>query len=111
MTAYRDQYASLFNDGQNVVLIGISDDPADALYSWAKDLDYQGLFGSDAGNKAFRAFGGTPRDNGQVGSRAVIVIDKEGNIDYVVPTFNQNDPVAYEDLAKEIDKLSPPVEK
>src|SRR5687767_15924531 len=98
MTAYRDQYASLFNDGQNVVLIGISDDPPDMLHSWAKDLDYQGLFGSDPGSKAFIALGGNPRDTGQVGSRAVIVIDKDGKIAYVVPTFNQNDPVAYEDL-------------
>ena len=94
-----------------MVLIGISDDPPDALASWAKDLDYQGLFGSDPGSKAFTAFGGTARDNGQSGSRAVIVIDKDGKIDYVVPAFNQNDPVAYEDLAKEIDKLSPPVDK
>ena len=111
MTAYRDQYASLFNDGQNVTLIGISDDPPDALQSWAEDLDFQGLFGSDVGSKAFIAFGGNPRDNGQVGSRAVIVIDPEGKISYVVPAFNQNDPVAYEDLAKEIDRLSPPAEK
>src|SRR6185503_13338247 len=102
MTAYRDQYASLFNDGQNVVLIGISDDPPDALYSWAKDLDFPALFGSDPGSKAFIAFGGVPRDNGQVGSRAVIVIDKEGKIANVVPVFNQNDPVAYEELGKVI---------
>ena len=39
----------------------------------------------------------------------MIVIDKDGRIAYVVPTFNQNDPVAYEDLGKEIDRLSPPV--
>jgi peroxiredoxin len=94
-----------------VVLIGISDDPPDALYSWAKDLNYQGLFGSDAGNKAYQALGGTNRDNGQVSSRAVFVIDKTGKIDYEAPAFNQNDPQAYEDLAKEIDKLSPPADK
>jgi peroxiredoxin len=43
-----------------------------------------------------------------VGSRAVIVVDKDGKIAYVVPAFNQNDPVAYEDLAKKLDELSPP---
>ena len=94
-----------------MVLIGISDDPPDMLHSWAKDLDYQGLFGSDPGSKAFSAFGGNPRDTGQVGSRAVIVIDKEGRLSKVVPAFNQSDPVAYEDLGKEIDRLSPPVER
>ena len=41
----------------------------------------------------------------------MIVIDPEGKIAYVVPTFNQNDPVAYEDLAKVIDRLSPMPEK
>jgi hypothetical protein len=46
-----------------------------------------------------------------VGSRAVIVIDGEGKIAYVVPTFNQNDPVAYEDLANVIDRLSPQAER
>lgn len=91
-----------------MVLIGISDDPADALHSWAKDLDYQGLFGSDPGSKAFSALGGNPRDNGQSGSRAVIVIDAEGKISKVWPVFNQNDPTAYEELAAEIDRLSPP---
>ena len=93
-----------------MVLIGISDDPPDALYSWAKDLNYQGLFGSDPGNKTYQKFGGTNRDNGQVSSRAVFVIDKDGKIAYEAPAFNQNDPVAYEDLAKAIDKLSPPTD-
>ena len=37
MTAYRDQYASLFNDGQNVVVLGISNDPVPELASWLKD--------------------------------------------------------------------------
>ena len=105
--AYRDEYASLFHDGQKVVLLGISDDSADELHSWAKDIYYQGLFGSDVGNQGFIAFGGTPRDNGQVGSRAVIVIDPEGRISSVTTTFNQNDPMAYEQLAMEIDRVTP----
>ena len=42
-----------------------------------------------------------------VGSRAVIVIDPEGRISSVVTTFNQNDPMAYEQLAMEIDRVTP----
>ena len=34
MHAYRDQYAQLFHDGRNVVLIGISTDPVEGLASW-----------------------------------------------------------------------------
>ncbi len=49
MHAYRDQYAQLFHDGRNVVLIGISTDPVDALASWAKDDEFPFLFASDSG--------------------------------------------------------------
>ena len=37
MRAYRDQYASLFDGGEGVTLIGISNDPAEELASWAAD--------------------------------------------------------------------------
>jgi peroxiredoxin Q/BCP len=107
MQAYRDQYASLFRDGQNVVLLGISNDPAEELASWAKDEDFQFLFGSDPTGSAYSAFGGDPRDEGMVGSRAVIVVDPEGRIAEVIPRFNQVDPAAYEQLKEAIDRVTP----
>ena len=71
MTAYRDQYASLFNEGQNVVLIGISNDSQGELGSWLKDMDFPFLFGSDASNDGgtYAAFGGGLRSNNMVDSR------------------------------------------
>ncbi len=107
MTAYRDQYADLFHNGQDVVLIGISADQAEKLHSWASDADFQFLFGSDPGSGTYAAFGGDPRDNGMVGSRAVIVIDPEGRIAGVIPRFLQMDPTAYEGLAEIIDGTMP----
>jgi len=107
MQAYRDQYARLFHDGQNVVLIGISNDPAEDLASWAKDDDFQFLFGSDPTGAGYAAFGGNPRDNGTVGSRAVIVVDPEGRIAEVIPQFNQVDPAAYAQLQAVIDRVTP----
>jgi peroxiredoxin len=98
MRAYRDQYASLFDGGEGVTLIGVSNDPAEELASWAADEDFPFLFGSDSDASAYSAFGGDPRDNGMVGSRAVIVVDPEGRIAHVMPTFNQVDPTAYEEL-------------
>ena len=50
MTAYRDQYASLFNEGQNVIVMGISNDPVTELQSWLKDADFPFVFASDAEN-------------------------------------------------------------
>jgi peroxiredoxin Q/BCP len=107
MQAYRDQYARLFKDGQNVVLIGVSSDPAEELASWAKDEDFQFLFGSDPTGAGYAAFGGNPRDNGTVGSRAVIVVAPDGTIAKVMPSFNQVDPAAYEELAAAIDAVTP----
>jgi len=107
MEAYRDQYASLFHDGQDVILLGISTDSPEELHSWAKDADFQFLFGSDPGSEAYAAFGGNPRDNGMVGSRAVVVVDPDGRIAGVIPTFLQMDPTSYEELGEIIDRVTP----
>jgi len=107
MQAYRDQYASLFRDGRNVVLVGIAADSAEELSSWARDDDFQFLMGSDPTGAAYAAFGGTPRDNGVVGSRAVIVVDPEGRVAHVMPRFNQVDPGAYQELKAAIDRVTP----
>jgi peroxiredoxin Q/BCP len=107
MQAYRDQYASLFRDGDGVTLIGISNDSPEALASWAADDGFPFMFGSDPGSSAYAAFGGNPRDNGMAGSRAVIVIDPEGRVSHIMPTFNQVDPSAYEELKAAIDAVTP----
>jgi thioredoxin-dependent peroxiredoxin len=107
LEAYRDQYAQLFHGGRNVALMAISADPEDALESWARDGHFPFLFGSDPGSGAYAAFGGNPRDTGVVGSRAVIVIGPDGRIAHVMPTFNQIDPAAYEELGAAIDRVTP----
>ena len=111
MRAYRDQYAELFNEGRNVVLMAISNDSAEEGASWLKDEDFPYLFGSDPESGAFAAFGGTPRDNGMVGSRAVIVVGPDGRVAKVIPTFYQLDPAAYDELAAVIDEVTPEPEE
>ncbi len=109
MTAYRDQYASLFKGGQNVVLIGISNDSPEELRSWSKDLDFPFLFASDGENDGgtYAAYGGGLRDSGSVDSRSVIVVGPDGRIAGVIPQFNQVDPAAYEELGAVIDRVTP----
>jgi len=109
MNAYRDQYASLFHGGQNVTLIGISNDSQEDLGSWLKDADYPFLFASDAENDGatYTAFGGGLRDNNMVDSRAVIVVGPDGRIAGVIPQFNQVDPQAYDELQGMIDAVTP----
>ena len=98
MRAYRDQYASLFNEGRNVVVMSISNDSATDGASWLKDEDFPYLFLSDAANDGatYAAFGGGLRDNNMVDSRAVIVVGPDGRIAGVIESFNQNDPMAYD---------------
>lgn len=109
MRAYRDQYASLFNEGRNVVVLGISNDPVDELASWLKDEDFPFVFASDADNqgRTYTAFGGGLRDNNSVDSRAVIVVGPDGRIAATIESFNQNDPMAYEQLAEIVDRVTP----
>lgn len=87
--------------------MALSSDDAEELVSWADDEDFQFLFGSDPGSQAYQAFGGDPRDNGMVGSRAVIVVAPDGTIAHVMPSFNQVDPAAYEELGAAIDAVTP----
>ena len=107
MRAYRDQYAELFNEGRNVVLMAISNDSPEDGASWLKDEDFPYLFGSDGDGATFAALGGSLRDNGMVGSRAVIVIGPDGVVAKVIPQFRQTDPTAYEELAAVIDEVTP----
>jgi peroxiredoxin Q/BCP len=109
MTAYRDQYASLFNEGRNVVVMGISNDPVSELHSWLHDADFPFVFASDAENDGatYTAFGGGLRSNNMVDSRSVFVIAPDGTVAGVIPQFNQADPMAYEELAEIVDRVTP----
>lgn len=113
MRAYREQYAELFNEGRNVVLMAISTDSPEEGASWLRDEDFPYLFGSDAANggATFTAFGGSLRENGTVGSRAVIVVGPDGRVAKVMERFNQVDPAAYEELAAVIDEVTPEPEE
>jgi len=107
MNAYRDQYASLFRGGRDIVLIGIAPDTPEELHSWAKDDDFPFLFASDPDGATYAAFGGTPRDNGMPGGRSLVVVDPDGKIGEVIPRFREVDPTAYEELQAIVDRIAP----
>jgi peroxiredoxin len=79
MEAYRDQYATLFNNGRNVVVIGISVDP-DSAYDIKNKVDNRSLF----------------------------VVGPDGRVAYVTRPFKVLTPSAYTELAAVVDSLSPP---
>jgi peroxiredoxin len=106
MHAYRDQYAQIFNNGQNVVLIGISADPADVQASWMHDDDFQFLMASDkdlAVATKYGALAGRGMTN-----RNLFVVGPDGRIAYRAVPFREIDPRAYSELGDAIKKLLPP---
>src|SRR3954462_5645408 len=105
MHAYRDQYAQLFNDGQNVVLIAISADPVQALYEWARDDQFQFLFASDADTKIGKSYGALASRPGMT-NRNLFVVGPDGKIAYRAVPFREIDPAAYTDLAAALKKIA-----
>ena len=109
MEAYRDQYARVFRGGRGVTVLGISNDSAEDLASWAADADFPVLFGSDDDNSAAVAFGVGRRDNGMPESRAVVVVDPEGRVSWTTAQFNGIDPMAYDELAAAVTAVALPL--
>lgn len=107
MHAYRDQYAQIFNNGQNVVLIAISTDTPDALASWARDDQFQFLMASDTDAKVGRLYGAlSSRPN--TTNRNLFVVGPDGRIAYRAVPFREVDPTAYTELGEAVKKTLPP---
>src|SRR5690349_25178896 len=105
MNAYRDQYAKLFKDGRNVVLIAISADPATALASWARDSEFPFLFASDAGTAVAKRYGALASQPGLT-NRNLFVVGPDGKIAYRAIPFREVDPSAYTELTAEVNKIA-----
>ena len=107
MHAYRDQYAQIFNNGQNAILIGISADPVEELAAWARDDQFQFLMASDKDLKIGTMYGAlSPR--GGMTNRNLFVVGPDGKIAYRAVPFKEVDPTSYSDLGAAIKKLLPP---
>jgi peroxiredoxin len=104
MHAYRDQYATLFNDGQDVILIAISTDPVEELASWARDDQFQFLMASDSGAVVGKLYGALASRPGMT-NRNLFVVGPDGNIAYRATPFREIDPTAYTELAEAIGKI------
>ena len=106
MHAYRDQYAQIFKDGQNIVLIAISADAPDTLAAWARDDQFQFLMGSDKDLAVGKAYGAlSPR--GPTTNRNLFIVGPDGRIAYRAVPFREIDPTAYTELTEAVAKLNP----
>jgi thioredoxin-dependent peroxiredoxin len=109
MEAYRDQYATLFNNGRKVTVIGISVDPDTMLANWAKSSEFPMVFASDAGGKMGTSYGAYDA-NRKIDLRHLFVVGPDGRIAYHTPSFKVLSPEAYNELGRVVDSLSPPAD-
>lgn len=104
MDAYRDQYATLFNNGQGVTLLAISTDSDTALASWARDKEYQFTFLSDPGAKVGTLYGAAIPARG-VDNRSLFIVAPDGKIAHVMAPFREVDATAYEALGEAVARV------
>jgi len=99
MDAYRDQYAKLFNDGKDVVLLAISVDAPEEQRSWAEDRKYTWRFMSDSGGVIGRMYNSW---TGRSDNRSLFVVDPSGKIAHIMQPFREVDASAYVELGEAI---------
>lgn len=109
MEAYRDQYATLFNNGRGVVVVGISADADTTLASWAREQDFPMLFASDRGGTVGTLYGAFDEQRG-TDDRSLFVVGPDGRIEHTARPFRVLAAPAYEELGAVIDRLAPTVE-
>ncbi len=105
MEAYRDQYATLFGNDGNVVVLAISVDPDTALASWARDAGFPMLFVSDSGGAIGRAYGIFNEKFG-LDTRVVFVVAPDGTVSYRALPFRELAAGAYTELGDAVARAS-----
>src|SRR5258705_11074806 len=95
MEAYRDQYATLFNNGKKVVVIGMSTDADTTLAAWARESSFPNLFASDPDQTVAKLYGSA---DGKSDTRNVFVVGPDGHITARIMRFNVLSADAYTEL-------------
>jgi peroxiredoxin len=99
MEAYRDQYATLFNKGIKVVVLGISVDADTALANWAHDSGFPNLFASDTDQTVAKLYGSA---DAKLDTRNVFVVGPDGRITARIMKFNVLSAEAYTELGSDV---------
>jgi peroxiredoxin Q/BCP len=106
MNAYRDQYAQLFRNGKDVVLIAISADADTMQAAWARESQFPFLFASDSNTAVARAYGALASRAGMT-NRNLFIVGPDGRIAYRAVPFREVDPQSYTDLGQAIARIVP----
>ena len=105
MDAYRDQYATLYNGGNHVVLLAISVDPDTMQAAWAREKGYSFRFLSDSTGAVGRRYGAYDFKY-KMDDRTLFVVAPGGKIVQVQAPFREIDPTAYKSLEAVVDSIA-----
>ena|ERR1039457_6842146 len=103
MEAYRDQYATIFNNGKGVAVIGISTDDDTVQFNWARDSRLPVYFASDPDAKVTKLYDVKyPVFN--AAKRVLFVVDPSGKITHVMDPFKEMVADSYTELGDAVAK-------
>ncbi|MEO7646716.1 MAG: redoxin domain-containing protein [Gemmatimonadaceae bacterium] len=106
MEAYRDQYATIFNNGRGIVLVGISADADTTLEAWARESSFPMLFTSDTGGVVGTMYGAFDPAR-RIDDRSLYVIDADGKVAYTARPFRPLSAASYRELEDALDRIAP----
>ena len=105
MEAYRDQYATLFNNGRGVTVLAISTDAIATNQSWAAEKNFPVTFVSDTAGVLGPLYDVKfPAVNFY--KRVVFVIGPDGRIKHIMRPFRELSADAYAELGAAVRKAS-----
>ena len=105
MEAYRDQYATIFKNGNGVTVLGISTDDVETLASWAAEKNFPVTFLSDTGAAVGRQYGAR-RALLNINGRVLFVIGPDGRIAHIMRPFRELSADSYTELGEAVKKAS-----
>jgi peroxiredoxin Q/BCP len=105
MTTYRDQWATLFNGGKGVQVIGISTDADTTQANWAKEANFPNIFAADTKGEVGKLYGAY-NEKANMDIRYLYVVGPDGRITYTAKQFKPMVADAYTELGAEVKKAS-----
>ncbi len=101
MEAYRDQYATIFKDGDGVTVLAISTDDIPTLAAWAAEKSFPVTFLSDREAAVGRMYDvKVPALN--VNRRVVFVVGPDGRVQHIMRPFRELSADSYTELGEAV---------
>lgn len=101
MQTYRDQFSTLFNNGQGVTVLAVSTDPVDTVAAWAKDEKFPMTFLSDREATVGQLYDVKyPAMN--LLRRVLFVVGPDGRISHIMRPFAELSADAYVELGNAV---------